>query len=108
MRDYDREDTNPIVLVEELQMARGTRDAFVKKLGPALVTGDWLISPSGVKGYIAGRSPDNEGTWIFVIKSSKDAAWPTGVVEMMGDSFIGFRPYVEEKKNARPNDNEGV
>lgn len=95
MREYDRENTNPIIVEEELRFPKGTRNGFRRPMGIALVGGDWLISPSGVKGYIAGRSLDNPEAWIFVIQSEA-SGWPTTTVEMTSDSFVGFK-HLERK-----------
>lgn len=96
VRRYDRDTTNPINLEEQFKFARGTRSAVKLPMSPALVTGDWLISPDGVEGYIAGRSLDTPGNWIFVIKTGR-SGWDSVVVEMTADSFIGFKHKEKEK-----------
>lgn len=90
MHEYDREGTNPIIIEDELRFPRGTQNAIKRPLGPALVGGDWLVSPSGVRGYVAGRSLDDPELWIFVIQSGLGST-PSTVVEMTSDSFIGFK-----------------
>lgn len=90
MRQYDRETTNPIIIEEELRFARGTRRNFKTPPNPNFISGDWLVSPQGVEGYIAGRSLDNPGNWLFVIKTGP-SYWDSTVVEMREEAFVGFR-----------------
>jgi hypothetical protein len=89
MRQYDRETTNPIIIEEELRFAKGTANVRPIHLIPNFVTGDWLIAPNGNEGYIAGRSDEIPGAWIFVLKTGP-SPWDRTVMEMLESSFVGF------------------
>jgi hypothetical protein len=89
MWNDDEEYTDPMVVVEELRLARGTRRSLTR-VTPPFVSGDWLVSPTGVEGYLAGRSYENPGTWLFVIKTGP-GSWDGTVVEMLPEHFEGFR-----------------
>lgn len=107
MRKYDRETTNPIIIEEEFRFAKGTRHS-VKYPVPGFMTGDWLVSPSGETGYIAGRSLENPELWLFVIKTGP-SGWDQQVVEMREDAFVGFKPRPKEESDApSPLDDEAV
>lgn len=105
MRDYDREETSPIILEESLRLARGTKNQPVGLL-PALVSGDWMVSPDGVEGYIAGRSHENPDMWIFVIKTG-ESIWAQTAVEMRTDAFVGFK-LKEKVRETSPLDDDNV
>jgi hypothetical protein len=105
MRQYDREETNPIIIEENLRLAKGTRRTVAQPL-PALVSGDWMVSPDGVEGYIAGRSLDDPDMWIFVIKTG-ESAWARATVEMRTDAFVGFK-LKENVREKSPLDDDNV
>lgn len=88
MRAYDDDDTQPIVLLERATLARGSQ-SIPKSMLPAFVAGDWVVSPSGEEGYIAGRSLETPGAWMFVVKTGP-SSWDSTVVEMMPEAFAGF------------------
>ena len=94
MRKFDRDTTNPIIIEDELRFPKGTRNVIKTPMAPAFVAGDFLVSPSGVKGYVGGRSLETPGAWIFIVKED-GSSWGSTVVEMMPDSFVGFKK-VEE------------
>lgn len=104
MNDDDEEATNPVILLDQVRLAKGSKTLSYRALPPALVTGDWLVSPTGEEGYIAGRSLDNPGNWLFIIKTGP-SGWDSKVVEMTGDAFIGFR---KKKHEESPLDDEAV
>lgn len=87
----DREDdTKPFAIAPGSAIfAKGTM-AHVRQLIPAFMAGDWLRSPSGTVGYVAGRSCDNPRMWMFVVKTGK-GSWDSTVVEMFPEAFIGFK-----------------
>jgi hypothetical protein len=87
----DEDYTDPFIpqLDDDRQLAKGSR-TFPRTMAPAFISGDWLVSPSGVEGYIAGRSSETEGAWLFVIKTG-ESMWDSTIVEMMPEHFAGFR-----------------
>lgn len=92
----DDEYTNPMVLLDSLRAAKGTRDVSRNiALAPLFMTGDWVASPTGVEGYVAGRSLETPGAWVFVMKTGP-SAWDGAVIEIMPEHFTGFR--LKEKK----------
>jgi hypothetical protein len=85
--------TNPVILVDSLSRTR--RMTLPYRALPAFLAGDFVISPSGVEGYIAGRSLETPGAWMFVIKNGP-GRWDQTMVEMMPRHFLGFR--LKERK----------
>jgi hypothetical protein len=71
----------------------------VKYPVPGFMSGDWVVSPSGVEGYIAGRSLENSELWVFVMKTGP-SGWDQKIVEMREDAFVGFKIKQKEKRNA--------
>lgn len=93
----DTDATKPFIVEEELRFARGTRHTL-KYPVPGLLSGDWLVSPSGVEGYLAGRSLDDPSLWVFVMKTGP-SGWDQQIVEMREEAFVGFR--LKEKHASR-------
>ncbi len=89
MDEIDAEFTNPILLVQDPEIenfrrpfARGTED-LVTRISP----GDVLVSPSGVRGYVSGRSWSSPRCVVFVITGDQE----NEIVEMETKALAGFR-----------------